>query len=160
MRPSPLSALYAVFGGLWCATGVFAACQADQIEIRGAWGFTHYSIEIADDPREQAKGLMFRRHLAKDSGMLFVYSAPQHTAFWMKNTLIPLDMLFIDDTGRIKRIAQNARPLDETPIDGGAGVKLVLEINGGLSKKTGITIGDQIRHLSISPSKALWPCEP
>ena len=69
--------------------------------------------------------------------MLFVYEGPRRVAFWMKNTLIPLDMIFADATGRVTRVHANAVPLDETPIDGGEGVQFVLEINGGLADAAG-----------------------
>lgn len=137
-----------------------AACQTNQIEIRKFDGVEVFQIEIADTPRKQAKGLMFRRAMAKDAGMLFVYETPRRAVFWMKNTLIPLDMIFIDSRGRIKTIAPNARPLDESRIDGGRGVSMILEINGGLSKSMGFRVGDVIRHPLLDQSSAVWPCNP
>ena len=92
---------------------------------------------MVDDAGERAQGLMFRESLPKFSGMLFVYETPQPVAFWMKNTLIPLDMLFFDAQGRLMRIQSQARPLDETPVVGGDNVRYVLEINGGLAEQLG-----------------------
>ena len=77
----------------------------------------------------------------------------------MKNTLIPLDMIFADATGTITHIHENAVPLDETNIDGGTGVFAVLEINGGLSDAIGISVGDTMKHPSFDPEIAAWPCD-
>ncbi len=135
-------------------------CSTTSVDLRGTWGQAHFSVEIADDAAEQAKGLMFRDSMSASAGMLFIYDTPRHSSFWMKNTLIPLDMIFVDKTGRVTRIAENARPLDETPIDGGADVLMILEINGGMAKSLGISVGSQLRHPRFDSSIALWPCAP
>ncbi len=116
-----------------------------------------FSVEIADDATERAKGLMNRPKMASGAGMLFVYDAPGHPHFWMKNTLIPLDMLFLAPDGTITRIAPDAVPLDETPIDGGEGVQYVLEINGGLAAKLGLKPGDAMRWPGLGATAAA-PC--
>jgi len=134
------------------------ACSPSAVDLRGDWGQAHFSVEVADDAQEQAKGLMFREKLAMSAGMLFVYDRPHNVRFWMKNTLIPLDMIFLDQTGRVTHIAENTRPLDETPIDGGDGVLMVLEINGGMARALGITIGSQLRHPAFDSDLAAWPC--
>ena len=134
------------------------ACAPNAVDLRGDWGQAHFNVEIADDAAEQAKGLMFRESLPVSSGMLFIYDTPRHARFWMKNTLIPLDMLFLDKTGQVLRIAHNTRPLDETPIDGGENVLMILEINGGLAKAMGISIGSQLRHPRFETAIALWSC--
>ena len=90
--------------------------------------------------------------------MLFVYESPQPVAFWMRNTLIPLDMLFFDGTGRLTRIKENAQPHDETPVVGGDAVRYVLEINGGLAAELGIDLGAELRHPALDQSSAAWPC--
>ncbi len=136
-----------------------AACSATRIDLRGPWGQTSFNVELAQTPRERAIGLMNREQMDTGSGMLFIYPGPQPVAFWMKNTLIPLDMLFIDMAGRIVTIHENARPLDETPIPGGDNILAVLEINGGLSREIGLTVGSSVRHPAFDRSKALWPCE-
>ena len=149
--------LFAVLTG---ATAVGAAenCTPAGVDIRGDWGQAHFNVEIADDAQEQAQGLMFREKLPASAGMLFVYDKPHHARFWMKNTLIPLDMIFLDKTGRITRIAENTRPLDETPVDGGEDVLMILEINGGMARGLGISVGSELRHPAFDSSIALWPC--
>lgn len=116
-------------------------------------GHLKFQVELAITPAQQTQGLMFRQKMAQDAGMLFVYQTPQSSAFWMQNTYIPLDMLFVEADGRIERIHANATPLTTTPIDGPAKTKAVLEINGGLSAKLGIRPGDHIVHPLIAAEK-------
>lgn len=137
-----------------------AGCNDTKVELRGPWGQAQFSVEVADSPDERAKGLMFRQHLPRSAGMLFRYESPQAASFWMKNTLIPLDMLFADDTGRVRHIAPDAVPQDLTPIRGGPGILLVLEINGGLARRMGITEGSELRSPLLDQTQALWPCTP
>lgn len=137
---------------------VQSECRNDSVWIRGAFGEARFSVEIADDPRERALGLMHRTEMAASEGMLFVYPNPQPLSFWMRNTLIPLDMIFVAPTGVIKHIHHRAKPLDETPIPGGDGLTHVLEINGGLSQMLGLNVGSQLRHPSFDRSIAAWPC--
>jgi uncharacterized membrane protein (UPF0127 family) len=136
-----------------------AACRQDVVELRGPWGQARFAIELADDPAERARGLMFRESLPQSSGMLFVYEAPQRATFWMKNTLIPLDMVFLDPAGRVLGVHAMARPGDETIIDGGPGVLGVLEINGGLAARLGIAEGSELRHPAFAAGPAAWPCD-
>jgi len=133
-------------------------CSTSAVDIRGDWGQAHFNVEVADDAEEQQKGLMFREKMSASAGMLFVYERPHRARFWMKNTLIPLDMLFLDETGRVTRIAENAKPLDETPIDGGDNVLMILEINGGMARGLGITVGSELRHPAFDSAIAAWPC--
>ncbi len=111
-----------------------------------------FAVEVADDPAERAQGLMFRETLPADAGMLFVYEAPKRAQFWMKNTLVPLDMIFADAAGRVTRVHAGAVPGDETPIDGGEGVQFVLEINAGLTARLGLGPGARMRHPAIPGS--------
>ncbi|AHD09424.1 DUF192 domain-containing protein [Phaeobacter gallaeciensis] len=134
------------------------ACQPDQVTLRGPWGQTQFTVEIADSIEERAEGLMHRPHMARGAGMLFVYEAPQRASFWMKNTLIPLDMLFVDVTGTVRHIHHRAIPGDLTPIPGGDNVFAVLEINGGLAARYGISVGTELRHEVFSKTGAIWPC--
>ena len=90
--------------------------------------------------------------------MLFVYDRAQPVSFWMKNTLIPLDMLFIGSDGRVRKVQENAVPRDETPIPGGDDIRYVLEIGGGLAARLGIGPGAELRHPSVDPALAAWPC--
>ena len=135
-----------------------AACREDVVSIRGDFGEARFTIEIADDPNERAVGLMNRIEMATSAGMLFVYPKPQSISFWMKNTLIELDMIFVDPTGVVQYVHHRARPLDETSIVGGSGLSHVLEINGGVSKLLGIGVGDQLQHSSFNQTEAYWPC--
>ena len=137
---------------------VVAECNDAQVELRGDWGQARFSVEIADEPAERAQGLMNREDLPASSGMLFIYESSQHAIFWMKNTLIPLDLIFIGETGKVTRIHENAVPLDLTNIDGGTGVVAVLEINGGLSRALGISEGSEVRHPSFDQTTAVWSC--
>ena len=133
-------------------------CSPDTVWIRGDFGQARFSVEIADDAGERATGLMNRPSMPTAAGMLFIYNRPTSLSFWMRNTLIELDMLFVDATGVIRNIHERAIPLDETPIFGGDGLTHVLEINGGLARTLGIKVGDQLRHPSFEQSTAAWPC--
>jgi len=136
-----------------------AACSDGTVDLRGDWGSARFTVEVADEPAERAQGLMNRPSMPRSAGMLFLYEAPQRATFWMRNTLIPLDMIFMDPTGTVTRIHENAVPLDETTIDGGPGVQAVLEINGGLASAIGIDVGSELRHPGLDQSVAAWPCE-
>jgi len=144
--------------GLPAATAANAACSDARADLRGDWGAARFSIEVADDSAERGQGLMHREKMAASAGMLFVYERPQRVSFWMRNTLIPLDMIFMDETGTVTRIHENAVPLDETGIPGGDQVQFVLEINGGLAGRLGIEVGSELRHPAIGDDAA-WPCE-
>lgn len=137
---------------------VSAECSETTVELRNGESVVRFNVEIADTGAERAQGLMNREKLAKSSGMLFVYDTPRRAGFWMKNTLIPLDMIFADATGRVTRVHANAIPHDQTSIDGGDGVALVLEINGGLAKRLGITEGSELRHPAVDQTTAVWAC--
>jgi uncharacterized protein len=107
-----------------------------------------FRVEMAITAEQQERGLMHRTSMAEDAGMLFVYRRPSPASFWMRNTLIPLDIIYIGQDGRILNIA-NAKPLDETPLPAKGLVVGVLEINGGLAAKLGIAPGDRVRHPSM-----------
>jgi uncharacterized protein len=136
-----------------------AACSESVVDLRGPFGQARFTVEVADDGEERARGLMFRESMPSSAGMLFLYPAPQRASFWMKNTLIPLDMIFADGAGRVTRVHSNAVPQDTTPIDGGEGVVAVLEINGGLAERMGIAPGAELRHPGLAQDGAAWPCE-
>ncbi|MFV0491504.1 MAG: DUF192 domain-containing protein [Pseudorhodobacter sp.] len=140
--------------------GLAAECTPGSVEILLLQGGTaRFTVEVVDTPETRARGLMFREKLARSSGMLFVYENPQRAVFWMKNTLIPLDMIFVDETGRIRKVHENAIPHDETGIDGGEGILVVLEINGGLADPMGIAPGAMLRHPAFEQSIAAAPCD-
>ncbi|MGJ8615805.1 MAG: DUF192 domain-containing protein [Sulfitobacter sp.] len=142
------------------ASAAFAdkACREDTVLLRGDWGSVRFTVEVADDPQEQQQGLMNREAMAFSHGMLFVYDSPRPQSFWMRNTLIPLDMLFIDAQGVVRHIHHMAKPLDETPIFGGDNLLSVLEINGGLAKRLGITVDSEVRHPAFAAFAPAWPC--
>jgi len=101
-----------------------------------------FNVEIASTNEERQRGLMFRQKMAEDSGMLFLFPTEQKVAFWMKNTLIPLDLLYIDREGRILQIAKNTVPLSEQALPSLNPVSAVLEINAGLTDRLVILPGD------------------
>ena len=114
------------------------------LSIATAKGVAHFTVEIADTDATRERGLMYRKSLGPHEGMLFDFHTPQTVSFWMKNTYIPLDMLFIAPDGRIVSIARNAVPFDETPIWSGGAVTGVLEIAGGRAAQIGAEPGDMV----------------
>ena len=143
---------------LWATVASAGDCRDDRADLKGDFGTVRFTVEIADELDEQMRGLMHRESLGRFDGMLFVYPVPGRARFWMKNTLIPLDMIFLDPTGRITRIHKNAEPLSLDSIDGGDGVKAVLEINGGMAAELGLAPGDVLRHPRFDQERAAWPC--
>lgn len=141
------------------AAPAWAACAPGVVELKGPRGVARFSVSLADTDATRSRGLMFVEKMASSAGMLFVYDRPGRAVFWMKNTLIPLDMIFADATGIVQRVHENARPHDETPIDGGDGVLAVLEINGGLARRLGIGPGTVMRHAAFAEGPAAWPCD-
>lgn len=137
----------------------YSSCEPEKVSLKGDFGTIRFSIEIADDNDERATGLMHRQSMPTLSGMLFVYGKPGHLSFWMRNTLIKLDMIFIKPDGTISHIHENAQPLDETPISGGKGNLAVLEINGGLARRFGISVGDVVQHSAFAGTNPIWPCD-
>ncbi|MCB2128057.1 MAG: DUF192 domain-containing protein [Rhodobacteraceae bacterium] len=137
----------------------YPACSDDLASIVWDGGSAQFSIEIAATPQEREKGLMFREKLASSAGMLFIYERPGRPAFWMHNTLIPLDMLFLGADGRVNAVHAMARPMDDTPIPGPDATLMVLEINGGLAARLGITPGAVLRHPRLAQDTALLPCD-
>jgi uncharacterized membrane protein (UPF0127 family) len=113
------------------------------LTIRSKTGVHHFTVEVAASADQQERGLMFRKSLAPDRGMIFPYDPPQQVGFWMKNTLIPLDIVYIRANGTIARIV-NAEPMDITPLPSGEPVALVLEIAGGRAAELGIKTGDKV----------------
>lgn len=130
------------------ALGAFGARAAEtqSLEIVTKSGVHVFSVEIAKTDEERQTGLMYRKELAEGRGMLFDFTPEQQVSMWMKNTLIPLDMIFIRSDGRILRIAENTQPLSEKIISSGGLAKGVLEVIGGTAKKYGIAPGDRVAH--------------
>ncbi len=142
------------------ASSVQAECRNDMVQLRGSWGTAEFSVEIADTPATRARGLQGRDSLGGMNGMLFIFERPGTVSFWMKDTRIPLDMLFISESGVVSKIHHNATPYDLTAIPGGSGISAVLEINGGLSGQFGLNPGTEVRHPQLEQTIAAWPCNP
>lgn len=128
------------------AVFLLSACQPQSkpIHIQTDAHKIPFSVEIADEPKELARGLMFREDLEKNQGMLFVFPEQAMRSFWMKNTPLPLDMLFIDKNFKIVHIHPMAKPYDTTPISSRKPAMYVLEILGGQAATHGINIGDTL----------------
>jgi uncharacterized membrane protein (UPF0127 family) len=120
--------------------------RLEPLDIVSARGVNHFSVEIADTDLTREIGEMCRTSVPAQGGMLFDFHQPQPVAFWMRNTIVPLDLLFIGADGRVINIARNARPLDETPIPSAAPALAVLELRGGRAAELGLAPGDQVRH--------------
>lgn len=116
------------------------------VVIDASHGRVHFTVEVAGDPASQERGLMFRTKMAPNAGMLFDFHAPTSPTFWMKNTILPLDMIFIRADGTISSIAHDATPYSETPIPSYEPVRAVLEINGGRSVSLGIKRGQRVHN--------------
>ena len=147
------AALAAVIGSV-APTFVSAdtpTCNVTSLSIETRNGAVSVSVEVAATPETRETGLMNRAELAPDAGMLFVYPPNRAIALWMKDTLIPLDMLFIDDTGDIQFIKHKALPHDLTPVPGPTGIaaRAALEMNGGQTKALGIEVGDRIQPIWV-----------
>jgi uncharacterized membrane protein (UPF0127 family) len=142
---------------LWAALAfvIFLAASArvpthggelDSLDIITSTGRHAFQIEIADNDTTRERGLMDRRYMAADHGMLFEFERDALVSFWMKNTYIPLDMIFISPSGVVTRITANAEPLSERVIPSGGPCIAVLELNGGTAASIGLKVGDKVRH--------------
>jgi uncharacterized protein len=150
-RPLPLLALAALALGMvlsWAAQGLENLEQFPRstLSVDARSGAEWFSIWIADTPARSEQGLMYLKWLPEDQGMLFPQAVPRVMSMWMKNTLIPLDMLFIDEHGRVVYIRERATPQSEDIISTPLPVKAVLELAGGLCAKLGIKVGDKVHH--------------
>ena len=126
--------------------------QALTIVSRG--GARHvFSVELARTPREQQVGLMFRTHIADDGGMLFIWPYPQQSEMWMENCPVPEDMLFVDAAGTVHSIAENTVAESLAHISSGGVVKATIELQGGLTARLGIRVGDRIENKAFEQSR-------
>ncbi|BAI00522.1 hypothetical protein APT_02411 [Acetobacter pasteurianus NBRC 101655] len=126
-----------------------AELPREELAIVSPSGRHVFSVELAKTPREQQVGEMFRQHLPENSGMLFVWKTPQQSDMWMENTLIPLDIVFIDADHRIQAITENAVPRSLARISSHGPVAATLELAGGVTAKFGITVGDKVEAPSL-----------
>lgn len=158
VRLSGLAFIFAIMSGLAAPAAAFAAGEPGEpmilpvdsapLIIETAAGERRFSIEVADDDRERSAGLMFRTRMNDDHGMLFVFENTRRLAFWMKNTPMPLDLVFIGDDGRIVGILAG-EPYSLAPIAPEAPARFVLELRAGTAEKAGIADGDRVRHPRI-----------
>jgi len=124
-----------------------AACSDEgKLTLRTGSGDHPFNIEVVDTPESRAKGLMFVQDLADDAGMLFDFKEERPVSFWMQNTYIPLDMVFVGADGMVKTVHANARPMDTTSISSQVPVQYVLEIPGGVAATIGLQAGDTMIH--------------
>ena len=128
------------------ASGAADEFSRGELVIETASGPLRLDVEIAETQQQRSRGLMFRTSLEADSWMIFLYESPREITMWMKNTYVPLDMLFIAADGRILNIARDTAPLDLTPIPSAGPVRGVLEIRAGTAIKLGIKAGDRVSH--------------
>ncbi len=118
----------------------------ERLEIITGSGSAVFMVEIAKTPEQKARGLMYRKQMPADHGMLFDFGREQLIMMWMKNTFLSLDMIFINADGRIRKIAENTKPLSLEIIESKAKVRAVLELLGGTAKRLGLKPGDLVRH--------------
>jgi len=144
-RPFLLAMVATAFLGAPVVGAAVGGLKVEPLEVVTASGVHRFRVEIADTDAARKRGLMMRASLAPDRGMLFDFRTPRPVAFWMKDTLIPLDMLFIAADGHIISIASNAVPKSEVPIASGGAARAVLEIAGGQAAKMGASPGDRVR---------------
>jgi uncharacterized protein len=123
--------------------------RLEKLEIVSGATLHAFQVEVMRNDAERAKGLMFRQFMAPDRGMLFDFDREEQVTMWMRNTYIPLDMVFIKQNGVVHQIHERAQPLDETTISSGGPVRYVLEINGGVAAKLGLKPGDTVKHTLI-----------
>lgn len=119
--------------------------ERGQVVIETPGGSHQFAVELAVTPDQRAQGLMFRRNLGGEEGMLFLYPTDRVATMWMKNTLIPLDMLFIAADGRVVRVAERTVPQSTETISSEKPVRAVLELNGGTAARLGIAVGAVVR---------------
>lgn len=127
-----------------------AGIHRELVTVQTAQGAVNFQAEIADDEAERARGLMFRREMARDHGMLFLFEAAEPQSFWMRNTHLSLDLIFVGPDGRILNIAERATPYSDAAIRSAGPAVAVLEINGGLARELGIAPGDRVTHPRIN----------
>jgi uncharacterized membrane protein (UPF0127 family) len=128
------------------AAPLTACSDEGHLTLHTASGDHVFSVQVVDTPESRGKGLMFVQDLADDAGMLFDFKQEQTVSFWMQNTYIPLDMVFVDAAGVVKTIHANARPMDTTSIPSEVPVQFVLEIPGGVAAQIGLEPGDTMAH--------------
>ena len=150
-----LAPLLAILAALLAFSAIDAAGSVSFEEtpllIDARSGRFEFQVELAVSPEQRSQGLMFREELAEDRGMLFDFGTSQRASMWMRNTYVPLDMLFIDADGRITQIATNTQPLSDAVIASREPVRAVLELRAGVTARLGIETGDRVIHPLFEP---------
>jgi uncharacterized membrane protein (UPF0127 family) len=150
--------LHAALAGLLFGTPAFAQsaeiaqenAALGPLAVQTRQGVKTLQVELAATPQQQERGLMFRRDMPADQGMLFVFGRPRFISMWMENTYLPLDMLFIDANARVAKIVENTKPLSRETISSGGDVVAVLELNAGAANRLGIHVHDTVSHPALS----------
>jgi len=150
LRSFALSGL-ALFFAAGFGNGTLSAQTLESLEIVTSTGPHNFSVEVMRTPEELEKGLMFRRFLPDERGMLFDFKVEKPVMMWMKNTYLPLDMIFIAKSGKVVSITQHAEPMSEKIISSGKPTYSVLEVNAGTVSKIGLKVGDEVHHPLFSP---------
>lgn len=142
----------------FAATNAHAEAPVAVVTVTSANGDGHeFVLEVADTEERRQRGLMFRKELPEDGGMIFIYDPPQVAAMWMKNTLIPLDMVFVDAGNRIAHVATRTTPHSLEPISAGVPVAAVIELNGGTCDRLGMGVGDRVHYELTATSASSAP---
>ena len=138
---------------LMLSMGLAACADEPRVALNAPDGSARavVKVEVVNTPSTRELGLMYRKHLDEDAGMLFVFPKAQPDTFWMKNTIIPLDMIFADEHGKILGIVENAEPFSERPVGAEGDTLYVLEVNGGFGQRHHLKAGDQMKFLGFAP---------
>ncbi|WP_457796683.1 DUF192 domain-containing protein [Methylocystis sp. S23] len=147
--PGLLTALIVLAAPILAGPGARAEAPLQRLEFVTATGSHEFRVEVADTPAERAKGLMYRRHMPADQGMLFVFHEEGPIMMWMKNTYIPLDMIFVSRRGMVTAVAAETVPLSEATISSEGPAYAVIELNAGTAGKIGLKPGDEVRHPAV-----------
>ncbi len=138
------------------STAIAACADEPRVALNAPDGSSRaiVKVEVVNTPSTRELGLMYRKHLDEDAGMIFVFPTAEHQSFWMKNTIIPLDMIFADERGKILGIVEKAEPFSERPLGVDGESLYVLEVNGGFSQRHHLKAGDQMKFLGFVASAA------
>ena len=153
VRKAALFAAFVVLG-VPCGAPLAACSQRPAVVIHTSRETVTVSVEIADTPDKRTTGLMYRRDLAPEAGMLFLFPAASPQKFWMKNTVLPLDMIFIGPNHKIVGIVADAKPFTTNPQGVDEPSQSVLEVNAGFAAKHGVAVGDQVEFLRVPDAVA------
>jgi uncharacterized membrane protein (UPF0127 family) len=163
IRPALAAMLVAIAAGIIAfassqpvaaeSRAMMLATDPDRLVVRTAKGERAFTIEVAGTPEQRGRGLMYREAMADDHGMLFVFEDERQVGFWMKNTPMPLDLLFIATDGTLKAVLPG-EPFSEAVISPGVPVRFVLELKAGTAASAGIAPGDKVGHAAISRAAA------